>query len=179
MLSLLNTLSIQKTIMKKQGLSILFVALYLVAPVAMAIDIAVGTVLAYDRKARTMVFSDKTIWPLDEVASSLPANLKAGDRVEVRYDSDEDGVAKIISIAVLSKKSPAAAQSGPQDMTDGTVLALDRLARKLVLTDKTVWSLVELTSPLPVGLKAGDRIEIKFESDEDGVTSISSIRVLP
>ena len=165
--------------MNKQVLSILFAATLLAAPMAMAMDTAEGTVLAFDRKASTLVFSDKTVWPLDELTSALPANLKAGDRVEIQYDSDEDGVAKISSITILSKKLPVAAQVGAPDTVDGTVLALDRKAKTLILTDKTVWSLVELAAPLPSGLKAGDRIEIQYESDEDGVTSISDIKVLP
>ena len=164
--------------MKKQILSILSAAMLMSAPLAMAQDTSEGTVLGYDRKARTLVFSDKTIWLLDEMTSPLPANFKAGDRVEIQYDSDEDGVSRISSITVLSKQLPVTSQVGAQDTMDGTVLALDRKAKTLILTDKTVWSLVELTSPVPSGLKAGDLIEIQYESDEDGVTSISSIKIL-
>ena len=164
--------------MKKKVLSILSAAMLLTAPLAMAMDTAQGTVLAHDRKAGTLVFSDKTVWSLDELSAALPANLKAGDRVEIQYDSDEDGVGKIYSITILSRELPIATQAGAQDMMEGTVLALDRKAKALVLTDKTVWSLMELASTLPSGLKAGDRVEIQYESDEDGVTSISSIKIL-
>lgn len=165
--------------MKKQVLSILSTTMVLTAPLAMALDITEGTVLAHDRKAKTLVFSDRTVWQLDELASSLPANLKAGDRVEIQYDSDEDGVTRLSSITILSGKLPVSIQPGAQDILEGTVLALDRKANTLVLTDKTIWALGESKLPIPVNLKAGDRIEIQYESDEDGVTSISNIKVLP
>lgn len=143
-----------------------------------AADIADGTVLAFDRKAQTLVFSDKTVWSLEGMTGELPANLKAGDRVRIQYESDEDGLASIGSIIILSIPLPTVSQAGAQDTADGTVLALDRKAKTLIFTDKTVWPLGELTSPLPANLKAGDRVEIQYESDEDGVTTISSIRIL-
>ena len=68
---------------------------------------------------------------------------------------------------------PAAA-----DATDGTVLAIDRKAKTLVLTDRTVWALEALKSEPPVGLQAGDRVEIEYESDEEGVSAINSIAII-
>lgn len=164
--------------MKKMILSTLTAASVLFAPLAIALDTTEGTVLAFDRKANTLVLSDKTVWPLEQLTSALPTNLKAGDRVEIQYESDEDGLAKISSIALLSNKMPVATTASAQDTTDGTILALDRKAKTLVLTDKTVWPLQELTAPIPADLKAGDRVAIQYESDEDGVTTISSVRRL-
>ena len=66
------------------------------------------------------------------------------------------------------------------DIVDGTVLAYDRQAKILVFTDKRVWSLETLEAPAPESLKAGDRVEVRFESNEDdGITLIHSLKILP
>ncbi|SIT18789.1 hypothetical protein SAMN05421759_1352 [Roseivivax lentus] len=52
------------------------------------------------------------------------------------------------------------------DSTTGTVLAFDRQANVIVLTDKTVWSL-ETLKDVPAELKAGGVIEIDFRSNAD------------
>jgi len=66
------------------------------------------------------------------------------------------------------------------DLLDGTVLAHDRVANVLVLSDKTVWSLATLETAMPDDLAAGDRVEISYESNEDdGVRVIHSITRLP
>lgn len=73
-------------------------------PAAVAQDIAEGTVLAFDRKARVLVFKDKSVWPLELAVSDLPDGLKAGDRVEIRYDSNEDdGITVIHSVKIVAK----------------------------------------------------------------------------
>jgi len=78
-----------------------------------------------------------------------------------------------LALAVLAL--PASA-----DLLDGTVLAHDRKANVIVLSDKTVWSLETLAQPLEGDLVAGDRIEIDYESNEDdGVTIIHSVTRLP
>ncbi|NND90672.1 MAG: hypothetical protein HKN42_07380 [Granulosicoccus sp.] len=67
-------------------------------------------------------------------------------------------------------------QAQATDVVDSTVLAHDRVANVLVLTDKTVWPLELLTDALPEGLQAGDKVEIRYESNEDdGVKTIHSI----
>ena len=164
--------------MKKQVIAIISAALILTTPMAMALDTAEGTVLAFDRKAKLLVFSDKTVWSLEEMNAPIPARLKTGHRVRIEYESDEDGVGNISSITILSERLPIASEVGVQDSLQGTVLALDRKAKTLVLTDKTIWSLAELAKSMPLALKAGDRVEIQYESDEDGVTSITSIKNL-
>lgn len=149
--------------------------LVLVAPLASAQDVTDGTLLGYDRKANLLILKDRTVWSLTDLKSALPDGLKAGDRIRIQYQSDEDGISAINSVEVLP---PRAAQSGPKDITEGTVLAYDRKAKLLVLRDRTAWSLAEMKSAIPEGLKDGVRIEIQYEADEDGIASIDSIRVL-
>jgi len=60
-------------------------------------------VLVFDRKARILVLTDRTVWELESLKSDLPAGLKAGDRVEIEYESDEEGVSAINSIAIISQ----------------------------------------------------------------------------
>jgi hypothetical protein len=61
------------------------------------------------------------------------------------------------------------------DETEGHVLAYDRKAGIVVLTDKTVWRISdELT--LPDDLGRGDRVLIEYETaGEDGLTAIDEI----
>lgn len=82
-------------------------------------------------------------------------------------------------IALLAALLVTAPQAAKLDSTDGTVLAFDRKANTLVLTDKTVWSLELMQSEVPSELQAGDRVEINYESDEDGISAISDIKILP
>jgi hypothetical protein len=135
-------------------------------------DVTQGTILALDRKARLLVMQDRTIWSLELMKSEISASLAAGDRVEISYESDEEGVGEIKSIKLLPPKPP---QVGAPDATDGTVLIYDRKAKRLVLTDRTVWDLDALKSALPSGLEAGSRVHIEYESDEEGVSAINSI----
>jgi cold shock CspA family protein len=161
-------------IMKLQFSIVLFSALVLHGLPAAA-DVTNGTILALDRKARTLVLVDRSAWALDTMEESLSVDLKAGDRIEINYESDEEGVAAIRSIRLLP---PAKPTSGAADVSTGTVLVLDRKARILVLTDRTVWTLSVMKSDLPTGLKAGDRVEIDYESDEEGVSAINSITIM-
>lgn len=78
--------------------------LLLVAAPVVAQDISQGTVLAYDRKANILVLTDRSVFPLEKLEGSVPSGLKSGDRVEIKYDSNEDdGITKISSISVISK----------------------------------------------------------------------------
>jgi len=142
---------------------------------AIALDVTEGTLLAYDRKANILIMKDRTLWPLAELKSPLPAGLASGDRIEIRYESDEDGLSSILGIRVLP---PKPAQMGSSDITHGIVLAHDRKARLLILSDRTAWSLRDMKSAVPEGLKAGTRVEILYQADEDGIASIESIRIL-
>ncbi len=155
----------------------IFLSLLLLCPFApaMAQDVTEVTLLAYDRKANLLIMKDRTLWQLADLKTPLPDGLASGDRLEIRYESDEDGVSSILGIRILP---PKPAQMGAMDITHGTVLAHDRKANMLILRDRTAWSLSELKSPLPDGLKAGTRVEIVYEADEDGIASIDSIRIL-
>ncbi|MDH3449078.1 MAG: copper-binding protein [Gammaproteobacteria bacterium] len=157
--------------MKPQLSLVVFSALLMNASLASA-DVTDGTVLALDRKAKSLVLTDRSAWALDAMKSAMPEGLKAGDRVEINYESDEDGVSAINGIRILPPKK---ASSSAPDVTVGTILVFDRKANLIVLTDRTVWALEAMKSKVPGGLKAGDRIEIEYESDEDGVSAINGI----
>ena len=161
--------------MNTQISSTLFSAVLLLSLSAQA-DVTNGTVLALDRKARALVLTDRSVWDLETLESILPEGLKAGDRIEISYDSDEDGVSAVRNIELLPSSEPTV---GASDVTAGTVLVYDRKANLLVLTDRTVWALEAMTSEIPSALKAGDRIEIEYESDEEGVSAINSITIKP
>ncbi|MDQ2091659.1 hypothetical protein [Marimonas arenosa] len=77
----------------------------------------------------------------------------------------------LLASALLAVATPVMA-----DETTGTVLAFDRVAGIVVLTDKTVYSL-ELLGEVPVeNLVAGDMVTIDFESiGEDGIDKINAI----
>ena len=142
------------------------------APAAAASDVTQGNILALDRKARLLVLEDRTVWSLETLKSELATDLKAGDRIEIVYEANEDGVGTIRTITRIAPPPP---REGAPDATEGTVLVYDRKARRLVLTDRTVWALEMLETPLPAGIEAGSRIHIEYESSEEGVTKIRSI----
>lgn len=59
------------------------------------------------------------------------------------------------------------------DTTSGTVLAYDRVAKILIMEDKTIWRLSD-TTVIPENLVAGDTIKITFTSGGDeGVRSVN------
>lgn len=144
------------------------------ATCALAADIAVGTVLAFDRDAKTLVLTDRTVWSLANSSGAVPGNLAAGDRVQFSYESDEDGVANILEINVIRE----APEHGSKLVAEGTILAFDREARLLVFDDKSTWSLRGMRGKVPFGLDAGDRIEIEYEPGDDGVAIIHEISIL-
>ena len=158
--------------MKSQISLLVFGGLLTAAHLASAGDVTEGAILALDRKARTLALTDRSIWPLELMVSSLPGDLKAGDRVRIDYESDEEGISKINEIRLLPAEKP---ETGAPDVSTGTVLIFDRKANILVLSDRTVWQLELTKSPLPDGLKAGDRVKIEYESDEEGISAISGI----
>lgn len=60
----------------------------------------------------------------------------------------------------------AAAAPAVADSTQGTVVAYDRVANVLVLSDKTIWSL-ETLKTVPEGLESGVQVEIDFTQNGD------------
>ena len=74
-------------------------------------------------------------------------------------------------LAFLLALMPTAALA---DETSGVVLAYDRLEGRLVLEDRTVWTLG--STEVPADLAAGDRVTIDFMSAGDsGVGTIQSL----
>lgn len=79
---------------------------------------------------------------------------------------------RLILAATLIASSAMASLA---DETEGHVLAYDRKAGIIVLTDKTVWGLSDSLS-LPEDLGRGDRVLIEYETaGEDGLTQIDEI----
>lgn len=67
-------------------------------------DSTEGAVVAYDRKAGVIVLEDKTIWSLEGSEATPPADLKAGDRVKIEYQSEgDDGISMIDAIEPASE----------------------------------------------------------------------------
>lgn len=73
-------------------------------------------------------------------------------------------------LALLASATPLLA-----DETTGEILAYDRLAKVLVLTDKTVWQLDDATE-LSADLVAGDSVRIVFTGGgESGIGPVASV----
>jgi len=138
-------------------------------------DVSQGTILALDRKAKIMILTDRSVWPLETAKSEVPVGLIAGNRVEIRYESDEGGVTAINEIHLLPVILPGRSVS---DVSEGTVLVYDRKARMLILTDRTSWPLENLKAEAPGALKAGDRVRIEYESSEDGISAINRVEII-
>lgn len=76
---------------------------------------------------------------------------------------------------ILAASLFTAATAVLADEVTGTIIAYDRVDGRIVLEDKTVWSL-EFVDEVPEGLAAGDEVHIVFESaGEDGITKINAI----
>lgn len=83
-----------------------------------------------------------------------------------------------VSAAAIAALSLAITGSANAGEVTGTVLAYDRVAGVLVLTDKSSYPLDVVASDLPTTLSAGDRVTISFEGDESGITAINSVVIL-
>lgn len=65
-------------------------------------DIQIGKVAAYDRVAKLLVMEDKTIFTLEDFKGEVPADLQAGDQVEIDTSGGgEDGYGVVLSIRKL------------------------------------------------------------------------------
>ena len=61
------------------------------------------------------------------------------------------------------------------DSTTGKILAFDRQADVIVMSDKTVWQLTPSTL-IPADLAAGDTVKMTFTSfGDDGVASVDKL----
>lgn len=160
--------------MKRFTLAVIAALAATTATNALTIDIDVGTVLAFDREAKTLVLIDRSVWSLAGKPAASFERLSAGDRVQFSYKTGEDGVGNILQINVIRE----APEPGSTNIARGTVLAYDREAQLLIFDDKRNWSLRAMQGNLPLGLDAGDRVEIEYETDEDDVATIREISIL-
>ena len=141
---------------------------------AQAADIGVGRVLAFDRDAQRLVLTDRSSWSLASVSSRIPEELSAGDRVQFSYEAEDSGPGEIIEINVTRESDAEAVRISES----GTVFAIDRAAKVLVLEDKSAWFLATMRNALPVGISAGDRVRIEFEPGEGGSRRVHEIRII-
>lgn len=141
---------------------------------AQSVGIKVGKVLAFDREAHLLVLTDRNVWSLPDSSKGQTKKITAGDRVEFSYQTVEDGPAEILDIKVTHHASEA----GFSEVAEGKVLAFDRNAKLLILTDKTTWPLNNEKLGLPPGLGAGDRVRIEYKTDEDGHIEVDDLIVI-
>ncbi|MBS0125593.1 hypothetical protein [Thetidibacter halocola] len=79
---------------------------------------------------------------------------------------------RILPLAVIAA---LAASPVLADETSGTVLAFDRVAHVIVLSDNTIWQLAA-DQAVPENLVAGEKVTIVFTSaGENGVAKIDSL----
>ena len=82
--------------------------------------------------------------------------------------------AAVAASAVVLSAVPAFA-----DSVTSTVVAYDRVANRLVLSDNSVYSFDPAGVQMPESLTAGDEVEIDFESsEEEGIEKINSITII-
>jgi len=141
---------------------------------AQSVGIQVGKVLAVDREAHLLVLTDRNVWSMPDSSKGQTHEIAAGDRVEFSYQKVEDGPAVILDIKVTHHASEA----GFSEVTEGTVLAFDRSAKLLIMTDKSAWPVGSDKLGLPPGLGAGDRVRIEYKTDEDGHIEVDDLIVI-
>lgn len=80
-----------------------------------------------------------------------------------------------IALAILALLSTVA---NAADIAVGKVLAYDRQGQRLVLTDRSIWSLAATGGSVPAELSAGDRVQFSYRDVEDGIDEIIEINVM-
>lgn len=76
----------------------------------------------------------------------------------------------LATVFALAAASPVLA-----DESSGEILAYDRKANVIVLTDKTVWT-IPAELELPADLVQGDKVQFEFtQKGDEGITAISKI----
>lgn len=118
--------------------------------------------------------TDRSVWSLVATESPVPAELSAGDRVQFSFRQVDNGIAEIIEINVMREFT----EEGVRVSASGTVLAFDRVARMLVLDDKSAWLLEDMQNSLPIRITIGDRVRVEYESAEDGTQRVREVRVI-
>lgn len=151
-----------------------FVALALELPLVSAAGIGVGNVLAYDREAKMVMLTDRSLWSLADAVDRVPAELSAGDRVQFSYETADGKIGKIIEINVTRQNR----HDGARRAVNGTVLAFDRKAQTLILEDKSVWPFDQVNEILLGDIVAGNRVRIEYETSEQGDVVIRDFRII-
>ena len=64
------------------------------------------------------------------------------------------------------------------DEVEGTVVAHDRLAHRVIMEDRAIYEYDPASTALPRAILAGDRVRIDFTGGEDGITSVESIEIV-
>ena len=82
------------------------------------------------------------------------------------------------SVAALVSSAISFAAPAYSDEVTSTVAAYDRVARVIVLADKSIFALDLMTGDIPTTLSAGDRVTVDFQGDDNGVRAINSISIL-
>jgi hypothetical protein len=78
-------------------------------------------------------------------------------------------------LPLIAALSIAAAVPAFADETQGKIVAFDRVAHILVLSDMTVWTL-DPALTVPENLAAGDTIEIVYEGKaDDGIGAVTAL----
>ena len=79
----------------------------------------------------------------------------------------------LFAAAIAVTAAPALA-----DEVEGTVVAHDRLAHRVIMDDRTIYEYNPETTKVPRAILAGDRVRIDFRGGEDGIESIQSIEIV-
>lgn len=141
---------------------------------SIAADISVGKVLAFDRDAKRIVLTDRSVWSLAAIDRRIPDKLSAGDRIQFSHRSSDEGPDEIIEVNVMRERTAEDVRVSES----GIVLAFDRAAQLLVLENKSAWSLENMQNSLPIGVTAGDRVRIEYGTDEDGTRRVHEVRII-
>ena len=79
----------------------------------------------------------------------------------------------ILALGLVAVAAPALA-----DEVEGTVLAHDRVAHRVVMNDRSIYEYNAETTELPRAILAGDRIKITYRGGEDGIEAIQKIEIV-
>lgn len=86
---------------------------------------------------------------------------------------------KTILLGLSAAMLAGAVSSAIADSVKGEILAYDRKAGLIVLTDKTVWSLEGSTSEVPENLNAGTMVMIETtDGAEEGIGTVTAIEIV-
>ena len=64
------------------------------------------------------------------------------------------------------------------DEVEGTVVAHDRLAHRVIMDDRTIYEYDPAKTVMPRAILAGDRVRIDFRGGEDGIEAVTEIEIV-